>query len=73
MPTYDYCCKTCKRPIERNVPIVRRDLQTCEVCGVPLVRRLAAPMFKRVVLTPDQVTAEVLGIPEKDLPRGLKT
>ena len=71
MPTYDYCCKTCKRTLERNVPHVRADVQTCEACGAPLTRVLSMPHIKKGP-TPDQVTAEVLGIPEKELPRGLK-
>jgi len=71
MPLYDFCCNTCKRTLERNVPYVRADRQTCEHCGAPLTRMLSAPRIK-IGPTPDQVTAEVLGVPEKELPPGLK-
>jgi putative FmdB family regulatory protein len=78
VPTYSYCCKPCKRPVERVVPIARRDLQTCEVCGSPLQRKLAAPLFKisgRVTPGggPDKFTADMLRVPLKDLPEGLRT
>lgn len=78
MPTYAYRCPNCKCPIERVVPITRRDLQTCGVCGSKLNRELAAPLFKisgRVTPGggPDKFTADMLGLPLKELPEGLRT
>ena len=72
MPLYDYKCRTCKKEEERNVSYERRDIQTCNICGGVLTRRLSMPRIK-VGPTPDQVTAEVLEIPEKELPPGLRT
>jgi putative FmdB family regulatory protein len=78
MPTYELFCQSCRRQLERVVPIARRDLQTCEVCGSPLSRLLAAPLFKisgRVTPGggPDKFTADMLRVPLKDLPEGLRT
>ena len=79
MPTYSYRCPA--RPddlLERVVPIAERDEQYCEICGIRLVRGISSPIFKfagRVTPGggPDRFTADMLGIPLKDLPDGLKT
>lgn len=78
MPVYEYNCKTCKTKEERILPVERRDIQTCPVCGANLVRILGMPRFRFAGVPtkgggPDKFTADVLGIPLKELPEGLKT
>jgi putative FmdB family regulatory protein len=79
MPTYSYNCKNCNIFVERVMPIARRDTaQTCSICGGLLSRLLAAPLFKisgRVTPGggPDKFTADMLRVPLKDLPKGLRT
>ena len=78
MITYDYCCPNCKRLEERFVQLHNRDDQVCSLCGVPTVRQMPAPMGRiagRVVQGggPDRFTADMMGIPLKELPEGLKT
>lgn len=79
MPTYDYTCRTCTRHEERVVPIVERDAQNCRTCGDPLQRILVRAPIGRIAgqITPgggpDRFTADMLGIPLKELPEGLKT
>jgi len=43
----------------------------CPVCGKAGEARLSAPRIKRKV-SPDSFTAAMLGIPEKELPPGLR-
>lgn len=77
MPLYDYVCVACEWGGERNVRIADRDKQAC-VCGKRLHRMTAAP-YGRVAGRPvqgggaDRFTADMLGIPLKELPSGLKT
>lgn len=78
MPTYGYHCDACRTYEERVVPIVERNHQACETCGHDLKRVLSAPLFKfagRVTPGggPDRFTADMLGIPMKELPAGLRT
>jgi putative FmdB family regulatory protein len=78
MPIYGYRCNTCKTVEDRMIPLVRADaVQTCQKCGMPMEKQLSAPLFRfygRV--TPgggmDKFTADMLGIPLKELPEGLK-
>ncbi len=84
MPTYDYVCPS-ERDHEdvykrhtRVVSIAERDNQNCEYCGAWLERQVSAPLFKiQGKITkgggPDKFTADMLGIPLKELPEGLKT
>lgn len=78
MPTYDYVCERCQRREERVVPIVERDAQNCPPCGVPMRRLLAAPLGRMAGVAPqgggpDRFTADMLGIPLKELPSGLRS
>lgn len=79
MPTYEYHCPACHWNAERIVAIDERDKQTCSMCGDPLERQVSRPapfqVRGRVVQGggPDRFTADVLGIPLRDLPEGLKT
>lgn len=77
MPTYGYAC-TCGWHGDRVVPVVERNHQACEECGADLTRLLDAPLFKMAgQITPgggpDRFTADMLGIPLKELPSGLRT
>lgn len=76
MITYDYRCPQCEILQERSVPLHERDDQRC-ACGMLLVRQMSAPLIKiagKVVSGggPDRFTADMLGIPLKELPEGLK-
>ena len=75
MCSSDLRCYKCG-DTDRVVPIAERDNQTCD-CGAHLARQLAAPLGRiagRVVQGggPDRFTADMLGIPLKELPDGLK-
>lgn len=78
MPTYGYAC-TCGLLLEMVRSIDERNiLPRCVGCQQEMHRVLAAPLFKfagRVTPGggPDRFTADVLGIPLKELPEGLKT
>ena len=72
MLTYDYKCEQCDNLQERRVEFRVRDHQRC-VCGLRLVRQMVAPKIRAMLGTPDQFTADALGIPLKELPSGLKT
>lgn len=78
MPTYGYSCicglkRDVVRPIgERNDPV------ECLGCQQEMQRQLDAPLFKfmgRVTPGggPDRFTADMLGVPLKELPSGLRT
>lgn len=77
MPTYDYKC-VCGWSGTRYPAIDDRDKVLCPECLRRPTRLLAAPLFKidgRVTPGggPDRFTADMLGIPLKELPEGLKT
>ena len=77
MPTYEYRCANCGGTFEFVVPIAERGGQKCPRCETPLDRLLAAPLFKfagRVTPGggPDRFTADMIGVPLKDLPSGLR-
>jgi putative FmdB family regulatory protein len=77
MPTYSFFCPECQVGYDAVVRVADRDVQAC-VCGTTLARRLAAPLFKfQGVVTPgggaDRFTADMMGIPLKELPSGLRT
>lgn len=78
MVTYDYVCLGCERAQERIVKYDERDDQVCKVCGLKLVRQMPAPMGRIAGQIPkgggpDRFTADMLGIPLKELPEGLKS
>jgi putative FmdB family regulatory protein len=78
VPVYGYRCNFCKTNEDRIVPVPRRDLQTCPKCGMHLARQVGAPRFRFAGVPtkgggPDKFTADMLRIPLKDLPKGLKT
>lgn len=74
---YDYACPECEFKATRTIPFGDRDKQTCKCCNAHLARQLSAPMGRiagRVVQGggPDRFTADMLGIPLKELPNDLK-
>lgn len=79
MPSYDYQCRHCMRVEERVVPMVERHVQNCTVCGDPMTLVLTRAPLGRIAGQvvqgggPDRFTADMLGLPLKDLPEGLKT
>jgi putative FmdB family regulatory protein len=78
MPIYDYHCAWCEKEEERMVAVEDRDSQWCPSCGCKLFRLPAAPMGRMAGVIPqgggpDKFTADMLGVPLKDLPPGLKT
>lgn len=77
MPTYDYECPKCPGVQQRVVKIAERNKQFCG-CDYQLTLLPVAPLFRfKGVPTkgggPDKFTADMLGIPLKELPSGLKT
>lgn len=77
MPFYTYDCE-CGAQSERLLAIGDRDNQVCSGCLGIMTRRVAAPLFRfagRVTPGggPDKFTADMLGIPLKELPSGLRT
>ena len=80
MPTYEYRCPNCSLETTRVVPISERNgPHNCERCGDPLAREIRTatrPRFAGRVVQgggPDRFTADVLGIPLKELPPGLRS
>lgn len=78
MPIYDFYCPQCRASSEYNVPIAGRDQALCPNCSTRLDRLLSAPLGRIAgQITPgggpDRFTADVLGIPLKELPSGLRT
>jgi putative FmdB family regulatory protein len=78
VPTYDRKCRACKTVFEVVVPIAERDaIQGCPTCGNDLTDRLlAAPLGRMAGVIPqgggpDRFTADMLGIPLKELPSDL--
>ena len=77
MPTYDYRCVTCGWHNALLVTIIDRDGVQCPRCGGNLHRLVGAPLFRFAGVPtkgggPDKFTADMLGLPLKDLPEGLK-
>ena len=79
MPIYDCFCGECGWRGERTSTIADRDSLPCPRCDtlVPLQRLIASPLFKfagRVTPGggPDRFTADMIGVPLKDLPSGLR-
>lgn len=76
---YEYRCPRCGWAGERISAMSHRDLQHCPQCDAPLERQVSVPspaQFKGRVVQgggPDRFTADVMGIPLKDLPSGLRT
>ena len=79
MPTYSFVCPNCMLETSRIVPIDERNgPHLCERCGDKLDRVITAVPARfigRVVQGggPDRFTADVMGIPLRDLPSGLRT
>lgn len=80
MPTYDYHCKFCKAMEERVVGLKELDRpQYCRVCGDPVQRVITRAPVSRFAGRAskgggqDRFVADMLGIPLKELPSGLKT
>ena len=77
MPLYDYVCPACGWAGEGVVPINMRDNVFCTPCSVRMERQVAAPLG-RIAGKPvqgggaDRFTADMLGIPLKELPDGLR-
>lgn len=76
MPLYDYDC-SCGWEGELHVTVFDRDGMACPRCFAHLHRKLAAPLGRMAGVVPqgggpDRFTADVLGIPLKELPAGLK-
>ena len=78
MPVYGYIC-LCGANADMVRRVNERDmLPRCVNCNREMQRELSAPLFRfagRIVEGggPDRFTADVLGIPLKELPEGLKT
>lgn len=78
MPIYSYRC-ACGTFAEFMRPIAERDaLPECALCRKEMPRELSAPRFRFAGVAakgggPDKFTADVLGIPLKELPAGLRT
>lgn len=78
MPLYDLQCPECQRVVERQCRITERLTQRCEHDGALLSVKIApvyGKMAGQVVQGggPDRFTADMMGIPLKELPSGLKT
>ncbi len=77
MPTYTYVCDSCGHgPEDRLVPMATRAAQFCPECGLRMGRRIGAPAVRTRPPKdggPDRFTADVLGVPLKELPPGLRT
>jgi putative FmdB family regulatory protein len=75
MPLYDYRC-TCGWFGELALPIDQRDQAICPECMRCPERQLAAPLGRmrgQNKLAADHFTADMLGVPLKDLPDSLRT
>lgn len=79
MPLYDYKCPVCGHVCEHKRPFeIRDEPLNCDNCnGAYMVRQMAAPLGRiagRVVQGggADRFTADMLGIPLKELPAGLR-
>lgn len=77
MPLYDYTCPTCGWANELYAPVFGRDGMACPRCQNHLHREMAAPMGRMAGQYgkgggPDKFTADMMGIPLKELPPALK-
>lgn len=77
MPIYGYKC-TCGWSGDLVVTVELRDQAHCPNCARPPERQVSAPGFRFAGrVTPgggsDRFVADMLGIPVKELPSGLKT
>lgn len=77
MPVYGFRCDDCGRTEDHILPVAMRDQGILCGCGYVMTRQLAAPLFRFYgKVTPgggmDKFTADMLGIPLKELPPGLK-
>jgi hypothetical protein len=78
VPTYDFYC-VCGWEGESVVPVALRDQQCCPKPGCQriLKRRVSSALFKFAGQVtkgggPDRFTADMLGVPLKELPDSLK-
>lgn len=76
MPTYAFVCQECGWAGDMQIAVQYRDNATCPQCfGAPR-RLVSAPLVKQKNPKgggPDRLTADMLGIPLKELPPGLRT
>jgi len=79
MPIYQFKCTRCGWGGDRLSAIADRDVQHCPRCDLILEREVTPPapaQFRGRIVQgggPDRFTADVLGVPLKDLPAGLRT
>lgn len=79
MPIYGYRCYRCGFRGDLIRPVAERDdCPDCPECPTVMTRELDAPLFRfagRVTPGggPDKFTADMLGVPLKDLPDPLRT
>lgn len=78
MPIYSYRCPKCGWAGDLHAPVDLRDEHYCVSCETHMNRLVAAPLFRFAGRTtngggPDKFTADMLRIPVKDLPEGLRT
>ncbi|HEY5656597.1 MAG TPA: FmdB family zinc ribbon protein [Myxococcota bacterium] len=76
MPTYEYRCPNCGKDAVMVVRIEERGGQKCD-CGTLLDRKISAVPARFVGRQvqgggPDRFTADVLGVPFRDLPDSLR-
>lgn len=79
MPTYDYQCSACGHICDRIRRIENRDKwAACDMCDGIMARVILSAPLGRVAGRPvqgggaDRFTADMLGIPLKELPAGLR-
>ncbi len=78
MPLYDYLCQTCAWREEKRIPLADFNMaQFCSKCGAPTQRQISAvygKMAGQIVKGggPDRFTADMMGVPLKELPPHLK-
>lgn len=73
---YDYLCEACNWNGEKYATYAERDSQLCPCCEYQgyLRRIVSAPhVYIAGKDRADATTADLLGIPEKELPSGLRT
>jgi len=77
VPFYDYACTRCDWKGEQFAKIEKRDETYCPACDGDMVRIQGAPLGRMAgQITkgggPDRFTADMLGIPLKELPVHLR-
>ena len=79
MPVYEYKCQQCDKTEEAIKAVKQRDDDTpfCRDCRKHMLRVQGAPRFRFAGVPtkgggPDKFTADMLRVPLKDLPEGLK-